>query len=552
MTSPASGMDPKWERLQELFSRAVDLPPAERDALVLSETADDPGLRSELLALLACDTGKATGPLTTALGAALDATTRDRRRALLGRTIGNYKLTSVLGHGGTGTVYLAERADRQYSAQVAVKVVDSATVHGDLGTRFRAERQILASLNHPNIARLLDAGETEDGQPYLIMEYVHGEAVDRYCDRHNLDLHSRLKLFLEICAAVQYAHQNLIVHRDLKPANILVTVDGTAKLLDFGIAKLLDVGDAAAVLALTRMNDRLLTPEYASPEQILGRVVTTASDVYALGVVLYELLTGLRPYTVAAAASQLELERSICITDPQRPSVAVRRAIDAGAVEGQSNIAAIAAARQLVPDRFQKRLIGDIDAIVMRALRKEPESRYGSIEQFASDIRRYLAREPVSARQGNWVYYSQRFVRRHALGVSAGVTFVSMTLAFGITMSIQRQLCAAALAPLLLLGACYHARVSASERPVGRDPDSLDRSETLWSVAWGLSQQNLDTSGRSACGPDPIQSVTAHTNLGFDLLTVVTLGFVSAVTVTVRCAKPDPIVVAGGDGDDAL
>lgn len=439
MSSPDSGIDSKWERLQELFSKAVDLPVAEREALVARETANDPALREELLGLLACDTGKATGPLTSALGAALDATTRDRRRALIGKIVGNYKLTSVLGHGGTGTVYLGERADRQYSAQVAVKIVDSATIQGDLGMRFRAERQILASLNHPNIARLLDAGETEEGQPYLIMEYVHGEPVDRYCDRQQLDLNSRLQLFLEICGAVQYAHQNLIVHRDLKPANILVAAEGTAKLLDFGIAKLLDVGAAASVLALTRMNDRLLTPEYASPEQILGRPVTTASDVYALGVVLYELLTGLRPYVVATAASQLELERSICITDPQKPSTAVRRTIDAGPVEGQSNIDAIAAARALAPDRLHRRLIGDIDAIVMRALRKEPERRYGSIEQFAADVRRFLSREPVAARQGNWLYYSQRFVRRNAIAVGASATFVAMILGFAITMSIQRQ-----------------------------------------------------------------------------------------------------------------
>jgi tetratricopeptide (TPR) repeat protein len=273
---------------------------------------------------------------------------------------------------------------------------------------------------------------------------VHGEPVDRYCDRQQLDLTARLKLFVEICNAVQYAHQNLIVHRDLKPANILVTAEGSPKLLDFGIAKLLDTGDAAAMLALTRMNDRLLTPEYASPEQILGRQVTTASDVYALGVVLYELLTGLRPYTVPSSASQLELERSICISDPQRPSTAVRKAIEvAEASEGESQIAAIALARCLQPDRLQKRLLGDIDAIVMRALRKEPQHRYGSVEQLADDVRRYLSAEPVVARQGNWLYYSQRFVRRHAFGVSAGAFFFLVIVAFAVAMSIQNQRIAA-------------------------------------------------------------------------------------------------------------
>src|SRR5687768_11419872 len=195
---PGKKVDERWERLQDLFSRAVELPENEREAFVTSATGDDKDLRDELLELLACDTGRSTGPLTHALGAAIDATTRDRRKALVGRIVGNYKLVSVLGHGGTGTVYLGERADRQYSAQVAVKIVDSATTHGELGMRFRAERQILASLNHANIARLQDAGETEDGQPYLVMEYVHGEPLDRYCDRHQLDLRARLNLFLEI------------------------------------------------------------------------------------------------------------------------------------------------------------------------------------------------------------------------------------------------------------------------------------------------------------------------------------------------------------------
>jgi serine/threonine protein kinase/tetratricopeptide (TPR) repeat protein len=442
--STGKGSNDRWERLQELFSRAVELPLAERQSFVAKETSGDTELRTELFDLLACDAGSArTGPLTLALGAALDTTTRDRRKALVGRIVGNYKLVGVLGHGGTGTVYLGERADRQYSAQVAVKIVDGGTMQGELGLRFRAERQILASLNHANIARLLDAGETEEGNPYLVMEYVHGEPLDRYCDRQQLGVRERLQLFLDICSAVQYAHQNLVVHRDLKPANILVTVEGAPKLLDFGIAKLLDAGEAAAAMALTRMNDRLLTPEYASPEQILGRPVTTASDVYALGVVLYELLTGLRPYVVPASASQLEMERSICITDPLRPSAAVKRARESGPLEGQSEILAVAAARKLTPEKLQKRLNGDVDAIVMRALRKEPQHRYNSIEQFAADIRRYLSREPVQARQGNWVYYSQRFIRRHAFGVTAGAAFIVFIIAFAIAMSIQTQRVAA-------------------------------------------------------------------------------------------------------------
>lgn len=430
-----------WERLQELFSRAADLTDEQQTAFIAREVQDNESLREELEKLLRADRGKSTTPLTHAVGAALERTTRDRREAVLGRVVNNYRLVSILGHGGTGTVYLAERADRQYSAQVAVKIIDTGTIHGDLGQRFRAERQILASLNHANIARLIDAGETDEGQPYLIMEYVHGEPLDRYCDQHRLDVRARLELFLRICSAVQYAHQNLIVHRDLKPANILVTPEGSPKLLDFGIAKLLDAGDAAAALALTRMNDRLLTPEYASPEQILGRPVTTASDVYALGVVLYELLTGLRPYSVPGSASQLELERTICISDPDRPSAALKRA--AGVNNHEPSISTVAASRGLSVDKLTRKLTGDLDSIVLRALRKEPQHRYASVEQLAADIRRHLSREPVHARQGNWTYYSSRFIRRHAFGVSAGAAFAVFLATFAIIMSVQAQRIAA-------------------------------------------------------------------------------------------------------------
>jgi serine/threonine protein kinase len=354
-------------------------------------------------------------------------------------------LVSVLGRGGAGTVFLGERADRQFSGKVAVKVVDRSQA-ADLGKRFRAERQILASLNHPNIARLIDAGETDDGQPYLVMEYVEGQPLDQYCDERKLDLRKRLKLFIDICGAVQYAHQNLIIHRDLKPANILVTADGTVKLLDFGIAKLLNHGNGSnTVSELTRMNERLLTPEYASPEQIIGGAVTTASDVYSLGIVLYRLLTGLRPYDLSGVTSQLEMERSICVADPPRPSLNLQRAMLSGPVEGEPTVAVLALARSMSPERLRRRLVGDIDAIVMRALRKEPQHRYSSVERLVADIRHYLENEPVQARQGNWVYYTQRFVRRHTTAVAASAGFLIFLTGVAIVMSIQRQSIAAAL-----------------------------------------------------------------------------------------------------------
>ncbi len=431
----------RWERLQKLFETAYRLPETEWADFVAREVPDDAELRAELLELLRYDPGNNTSPLTHALGAALDITSRDRRRELVGKVVANYRLKQILGHGGTGTVYLGERADRQYSAQVAVKIVDGAAIYESLGQRVRAERQILASLNHPNIARLLDAGEIDDGRPYLVMEYVHGQPLDRYCDdeKVKLDLRGRLELFVQICSAVQYAHQNLVVHRDLKPANILVTATGEPKLLDFGVAKLLDPGTAGATLALTRLSDRLLTPEYASPEQILGRTITTSSDVYGLGVVLYELLTGLRPYVIPPQATQLQLEGLICVSDPLRPSSAIRRVMDAGDDSARKSLANIARARHLTPERLSHRLEGDLDAIVMRALRKEPDKRYRSVEHLADDIQRYLNREPVHARQGNWIYYTQRFARRNAVAVGAATMFILFLATFGIVMSIQRQ-----------------------------------------------------------------------------------------------------------------
>lgn len=439
-TGPARRPDQTWIRIQTLFERAVNLPRAARTEFIVRETVGDERARDELMSLLASDLDYEDGPLSRAVGSALVDVIQDQKRALLGRVVGSYKLVAVLGEGGSGTVYLGERADHQYTARVAVKIIDHTALKGGFLERFKAERQILANLNHPNIARLLDAGETEEGQPYLVMEHVQGEPLDEYCDRRRLDVSQRLTLFVKICAAVQYAHQNLIVHRDLKPANILVSEDGIPKLLDFGIAKLLQAPGAVAAQDMTRMSDRLLTPEYASPEQILGGNIVTASDVYSLGVVLYQLLCGLRPYKVPAIASQLELERSICLSDPERPSSALKRTD-----QTDYPIEEIAAARQSSLDRLAHQLNGDLDSIVLKAMRKEPQHRYTSVEQFASDILRHLAHEPVSARQGNWVYYGQRFARRHAMGVAASSAFLIFLVGVAVVMSVQRQQIAQAL-----------------------------------------------------------------------------------------------------------
>lgn len=445
MTGPIPvKIHPRWQRLNELFFQAARLQLADRQAFIARETHGEPELERELLALLERGDERRGGPLTRTLGSGFSLGPREER-SLVGRVIAKYQLVSVLGRGGAGTVFLGERADKQFSGKVAVKVVDRAQA-ADLGMRFRAERQILASLNHPNIARLIDAGETEDSQPYLVMEYVEGQPLDQYCDERRLDLRKRLKLFIEICAAVQYAHQNLIIHRDLKPANILVTPEGTAKLLDFGIAKLLHNGSTGNTASeLTRMNERLLTPEYASPEQIIGGAITTASDVYSLGIVLYRLLSGLRPYDLSGATSQLEMERSVCVADPPRPSANVQHAMQSPPAKDEQPIAALALSRGMSPERLRRRLVGDLDAIVMRALRKEPQHRYSSVERLVADIRNYLENEPVQARQGNWIYYTQRFVRRHTTAVAASVGFLIFLTAVAVVMSIQRQSIAAAL-----------------------------------------------------------------------------------------------------------
>jgi len=441
----------RWDRIQQLFTRAADLPAGQRDVFLSTECGSDQALREEINRLLLLETHRrlrkdaSPGPVTHAVNLALEQSSHQRREMLIGAVLGDYRLTALLGQGGAGTVYLGERADRQYSAQVAIKVVANAPLNHEVQRRFQAERQILANLNHPYIARLLDAGETFDDEPFLVMEYVHGEAIDRYCDRQQLTVMQRVQLFLKVCDAVQYAHRNLVVHRDLKPSNILVTAEGTPKLLDFGIAKLLDESAQIVLveghLLLTRLHDRVLTPEYASPEQIRGQAVTTTSDVYALGIVLYELLTGVRPYHVNAI-NQLELERSICFADPIRPSQ--RLDVLSNSTNGTtpnansaSAIDTLATARSTTPKRLHHQLRGDLDAIILRTLRKEPERRYDSVEQLVEDLQRHLSQQPVLAHQGNRWYYTQRFVRRHTFGVV--ISTVALLTLMGVTIALSIQ-----------------------------------------------------------------------------------------------------------------
>ena len=337
----------------------------------------------------------------------------------------------TLGVGGMGEVFLAERADAEFEQQVAIKVVYGGSLTRGVQSRIKIERQILAQLDHPNIAHLMDGGSLPDGTAYIVMEYVDGIPIDAFCDTNRLDIVARLKLFQTVCAAVHYAHQNLVVHRDLKPSNILVTAEGVPKLLDFGIAKLLDERQAGHhTLAVTHADFRLMTPDHASPEQVRGQSITTSSDVYVLGVLLYKLLTGTGPFVIPSMRLT-DIERAICEKDPPLPSQAVGSDVSAeapGITEARGNTSA---------NRLRRILRGDLDNIVLMAMRKEPERRYGSSQQMAGDIQRYLDGKPVIARRDTLSYRSAKFVRRHWLPVAAGVSVVFLILAFATTTYVQ-------------------------------------------------------------------------------------------------------------------
>jgi len=360
----------------------------------------------------------------------------------VGPRVGTYRLVRELGQGGMGAVYLAVRDDDAFHKRVAVKVLKRGMDTEAIVRRFRTERQILAGLDHPNIARLLDGGTTADGRPYLVMEYVDGAPLVEFAESRQLDTTARLDLFLQVAAAVQYAHQNLVIHRDLKPANVLVTHDGVPKLLDFGIAKLLNPEMAGQTLAPTAAGLQLMTPEYASPEQVRGETVTTATDVYSLGVLLYELLTGRRPYRLTSRAVA-DIARAVAEAEPVRPSVAVA---EPPAADGP--VTTRPGTRPPAPgdtQRRRRRLEGDLDNIVLKALSKEPARRYASVDQFAEDVRRHLAGLPVLARHDTLGYRASKFVRRHRGAVTAAAA-VFLALVAG------------------LVGIAWQARVARAER----------------------------------------------------------------------------------------
>lgn len=393
-----------WKRTKEVLAEALELPPNQREAFVASACGGDPKLIAEVHSLLSAhDRAEAKDAFS---GAFLE-TESEAPDPRLGTHLGPYRLEARLGHGGMGAVYRAVRDDGQFEQHVAIKIVRMDSSREDL-KRFRAERRILAGLEHPNIAHMIGGDVTDDGLPYLVMELVEGEHLNVYCDRLNLSTSKRLELFRTVCAAVQKAHQNLVVHRDLKPSNILVTSDGTVKLLDFGIAKLTESDDSSQT-RLTRTGFRAMTPEYASPEQIRGDTISTSSDVYTLGVLLYELLTGERPYQLGGLSAS-QIERVVCQDAPPRPS--------SGA----------------------KHLSGDLDTIILTAMHKDPARRYSSVETFSEDIRRFLEGLPVVARGDSAAYRLSKFMARNRLGVAILSLFLIGTAISLVAISRQARI----------------------------------------------------------------------------------------------------------------
>jgi serine/threonine protein kinase len=349
------------------------------------------------------------------------------RRSLEGRRLSGYTLIREIGRGGMGSVYLAERSDEMFHRQAAFKLILPPAGSAGIIARFQQEREILASLDHPNIAKLLDAGVTEEGWPYFVMEFVDGRPIHHWCDERKLNISERVKLFGGVIDAVRYAHRHLVVHRDLKPGNILVTNDGVVKLLDFGIAKVLS-GTTAGEIPDTRTLAAIMTPEYASPEQVNGAPITTQSDVYSLGVVLYELLTGHRPYRLLSAAVH-EVARVITEVEPARPSDVVTTT-EQGSQRAPIQLTpeTVSAAREGDPKRLRKRLQGDLDSILLMALRKEPERRYGSVDSFAEDLQRHLEQRPVMAREVSAWERLVRSWRRNMDGFFAGALIAFLFL----------------------------------------------------------------------------------------------------------------------------
>ena len=427
----------EWQRVRPILESALDLQVAERPAF-LDAACPDSSLRQEVESLLGSHEQADTSVLNSVSPARVKFEEETRYRLPAGKRIGAYEILEEIATGGMGAVHRAIRADGEYRQQVALKIVRAELGGEFTAARFKNERQILASLDHPNIAKILDGGTTSEGVPYLVMELIEGLPITEYCDEHKLSLDARLDLFRTVCSAVHYAHQHLVIHRDIKPANILITAEGMPKLLDFGIAKILDPSLPPENTTMTAAGSWLMTPEYASPEQFRGGAITTATDVYSLGLVLYELLTGHHAFHLTSRMPH-EIARLICEQDPERPSAAIRRTepIDReGQVSDPVGPDVISRARRETIHKLRRRLTGDLDNIVMKAIRKEPGDRYSSADQLSEDLRRRLEGLPVRARKNALSYRLWKYVSRHKVGVTA-VALVFLTLVGGLVATVR-------------------------------------------------------------------------------------------------------------------
>lgn len=442
-------MDPeRFQKVRELFAAALERKSDVRDAFVSDASQGDAELRAEVFLLL------------EAQDRTITLRQSDSRRvpaishAQAGRRLGDYEIVRSIGRGGMGAVYLARRADDAFHKLVAIKILRADSSTSDLLNRFQREREILAQLEHPNIARLLDAGETDDGLPYFVMEYVEGRAITNYADDLRLTMRDRIELFRQVCNAVEYAHQHKIVHRDLKPGNILVTAEGQVKLLDFGIARL--VRQEAGPPALTQTGLWLMTPEYASPEQVRGEPVGRASDVYSLGVILFELLTGHRPYHLRNRIFH-EIVRVICEDPPTRPSVVIAQAVETVSADGKPSTFPPDTAgklRQTSLDELRRELSGDIDHIVLKTLDKDAAERYGSCRELDQDLRRHLEGLPVSAEGASRRYLAGKFISRYRWWVAAALVLLIATATGAVQMTPFAALMASGV--LWVLALRYH------------------------------------------------------------------------------------------------
>jgi non-specific serine/threonine protein kinase/serine/threonine-protein kinase len=486
----------RWQQIKSALDEAMALSGHPREAYLERLRATDSELCKEVTSLLAAAEAAGSRFLHTPAPAALGVPTEEGR--FVGRRLGPYELVAEIGSGGMGEVYRAVRVDQEYQQEAAIKLVRAGRDLDFVGSRLRTERQILANLEHPNIARLLDGGTTQEGIPYLVMELIDGQPITEYCDAHHLDTTARLKLFMSVCSAVQYAHQRMVIHRDLKPSNILVTANGVPKLLDFGIAKILEPGVSPSAPDLTINAFRILTPQYASPEQFKGESVTAGSDVYSLGVILYEMLTGFRPYPLDGARLAHDLARTMLDYEPRRPS------------------AAVGALREGSAEKLSRRLRGDLDNIVLMALRKEPERRYATVGELAEDIRRHLQHLPVVARGDSLRYRITTFIRRHTAWVAAA-SVVAVALIGGIVITTREA----------SIAEVQRARAERRFHDVRKLADSLmfDIHDSIRDLAGaggsrrlliGLSLQYLDGLAREAAGDPDLERdlAAAYTRLG--------------------------------------